>query len=63
MDNFVNSGVDNRTLALEIVTAVVQDMSRAAIKADALIIGQSSFACRFQIIVFTKAHAVIGPSA
>jgi hypothetical protein len=43
--------------------AVVQDMSRAAIKADALIIGQSSFVCRFQIIVFTKAHAVIGPSA
>jgi len=43
--------------------AVVQDMSKAAIKADALIIGQSSFVRRFQIIAFTKAHAVIGLSA
>jgi hypothetical protein len=38
--------------------ALVQDMSKAAIKADAFIIGQSSF-----VIVFTNAHAVIGPSA
>jgi hypothetical protein len=37
--------------------AVVQDMSKAAIKADALIIGQSSF-----VVMFTKARAVIGPS-
>jgi hypothetical protein len=38
--------------------AVVQDMSRAAIKAEALIIGQSSF-----VIVLTNARAVIGLSA
>jgi hypothetical protein len=43
--------------------ALVLDMSRAAIKADALIIGQSSFVCRFQIVVITKARTVIGPSA
>jgi hypothetical protein len=38
--------------------AVVQDMSKAAIKADALIIGQSSF-----VVVLTNARTVIGPSA
>jgi hypothetical protein len=41
--------------------ALVQDMSKAAIKADALSIGQSSFAVVF-VIAFTNARAVIGPS-
>jgi hypothetical protein len=38
--------------------ALVLEISKAAIKADARIIGQSSF-----VVVLTKARAVIGPSA
>jgi hypothetical protein len=40
--------------------ALVQDMSKAAIKADALSIGQSSL--NVFVIAFTNARAVIGPS-